>query len=86
MKTFKDVVKISVYIEEATPFSEYPYFACTCNMVPDKEPLVASIYWDPFRRIASAVLGDDRIVRIKVPENALSGTTLEQLAVVRRFK
>ena len=86
MKTFKDVVKTSVYIKEATPFSEYPYFACTCNMVPDKEPLFASIYWDPLRRTVSAVLGDDSIVRIKVPENVLSGTTLEQLAVVRRFK
>lgn len=85
MKTFKDVVKASVYIKEAAPFSDYPNFACTCDRVPDKEPLFASIYWDPLRRTVSAVLGDDRIVRIKVPENALSGATLEQLAVVRRF-
>ena len=86
MKTFKDVVKTSVYIKEAAPFSEYPYFECTCKKVPGKGSLFASIYWDPFRRTVSAVLGDDRIVRIKVPENALSGTTLEQLAVIRRFK
>ena len=86
MKTFKDVVKASVYIKEAAPFSDYPNFACTCDMVTDKKPFFASIYWDPFLRIVSAVLGDDRIVRIKVPENVLSGTTIEQLAVIRRFK
>lgn len=84
MKTFKDVVKASVYIREAAPFSDYPNFACTCEMVPDKEPLFASIYWDPLRRTVSAVLGDNRIARIKVPENVRSDQRIEQLAVVRR--
>lgn len=81
MKTFKDVVKVSVYI-----IGDYPNFVCTYNMVPYKEPLYASIYWDPFLRIVSAVLGDDRIVRIKVPENALSVTTIKQFTVIRRFR
>lgn len=86
MKTFKDVVKVLVYIREVVPFSDYFNFACTCDMVPDKEPLFASIYWDPLRRTASAVLGDDRIVRIKVPEDVRDDQRIEQLAVVRRFR
>ena len=87
MKTFKDVVKTSVYIKEATPFSEYPYFACTCEEIKkERRQLAVSVYWDPVSRSVYAMLGEERKAVLRIPDNAYRGMEITGLSVVRRFE